>query len=264
LSTFIDLFEKLSLRGSYVGGAFQRLVAAEYALAPATDPEAIKLYPILAQKVVQQQKQLGTKFNFINTMEDPYGSMKQLTKSIKGQQQQGVKKPDVKVFAAPPMGGHPALSNDQNTMLRGVHDIIAHYYGQHPFSARGEYAAYNRHLKTLPRAVAPILFTEIVGQTSFYKIYGDYTTQKAAFLPDFDPFNVGQLSPQSKLNQWFVLENKVLRPVPGFKWEEFKRTFPAIASELSSQPKFNPAEWENYDAGADPSVTRKTTMFGAQ
>lgn len=259
-NSFLSLFEKMSLRGSYVGGAFQRLVAAEYVLAPAADPEAIKLYPLLAQKVLQQQRQLGSKFNFVSTMEDPYASMKQLSASIKDQRQSGVRKPDVKVLAAPPKGGHPALSNDQNTMLRGVHDIIAHYYGQHPFSARGEYSAYNRHLRTLPKAVAPILFTEIVGQTSVYKVYGDYTVQKAAFLSDFDPFNIGQLSPNSRLNQWFVLKDKVLQPVPGFKWAEFAKAFPPLAAELSKQPKFNPQEWENYSSEIDPSVSRRTKL----
>jgi hypothetical protein len=257
---FLQLFEKMSLRGSYVGGAFQRLVAAEYVLAPSADPEAVKLYPLLAQKITAQQKQLGSKFNFISTMEDPYGSMKQLSASIKDQRQAGVKKPDVKVLAAPPEGGHPALSNDQNTMLRGVHDIIAHYYGQHHFSARGEYSAYNRHLRTLPKVLAPILFTEIVGQTSVYKVYGDYTFQKAAFLNDFDPFNIGQLAPQSRLNKWFILKDKVLQPVPNFSWAEFSREFPDLAAELGRQPKFDPSGWESYNPAADPSTTRRTKL----
>ena len=61
------------------------------------------------------------------------------------------------VYAEPPgpegdtsQQGHPVYSNDQNVMIRGVHDAIAHLGGDHPFSApEGEYGAYNRHLKTL-------------------------------------------------------------------------------------------------------------------
>ena len=102
----------------------------------------------------------------------------------------------------PTQQGHPVYSNDQNVMIRGVHDAIAHLGGGHPFSARGEYGAYNRHLKTLcnvqdARAgrclAAAALFTEIVGQTSYYYVYGQFAPQKAVFLPDFDHYNVGLL-----------------------------------------------------------------------
>lgn len=233
--------EKLALKGSYTGGAFQRLVAASYALAPLKDERAMPLYRLLADRIKRQHDFLSSKFTLKSSQEDPYPSMKALTRNINQQKAAGVRKPEVKAYSAP--ANHPALSNDENVLLRGVHDVMAHYFGQHPFSGRGEYGAYLRHLKTLPPKVAPILFTEIVGQTSYYKIYGNYTDQKAVFLSDFDYFNIGALAPESALNEFFVLQNKDLVPVDGFNWNNFEMNFTALAEELLSQPGFNPGTW---------------------
>lgn len=251
------LSERLALRGSYTQGAFQRLVAARYVLAPKSEPEAIALYRVLGEKISQQGKQLSSRFTATPTLDDPYPSMKALSRDINTQKAAGTKKPNVKVYAAPPQGGHPGIPDDTNTLLRWVHDLIAHYAGQHPFSGRGEFGAYNRHLKTLPPKVAPILFTEIVGQTSVYKIYGDYTDQKAVILKDFDPFNVGALLPSSPLNRWFVLEDKLLRPRPDFSWSNFQSSQAALARELTRQPNFNPTAWEGYSADQDPSTRHR-------
>jgi len=247
------LTEKIALRGSYTQGVYQRLVAASYKLAPKQEPEAMPLFKLLADKVLKQEKMLKSKFRFAPQLDDPYPSMKAMTKHIKDQQAAGLK-PEVRVLGAPPEGGHPAVDNDTNVSFRGVHDVIAHFYGQHAFSGRGEYSAYNRHLKTLPPKVAPILFTEIVGQTSFYKVYGTYTEQKAVILRDFNPFSVGELAATSPLNHYFVLDNKVLRPRNGFKWAVFSQDFPALATELRRQPKFDPASWEAYDPALDQST----------
>lgn len=144
--------------------------------------------------------------------------------------------------------GHPLFSNDQNVTLRGVHDAIAHYMGQHPFSARGEYAAYTRHLKTLCNVdqvksnaclAAQVLFTEIIGQTSFYYIYGSYTEQKAFIMRDFDHWNVGSLSPSSGLNAFFELSNKNLVPKADFDYSIFYKKYTALAKEMQRQLELN-------------------------
>lgn len=243
--------ETLSLAGSYKGGIFQRLVAATYKIGPVFDPSARPAFEELAQKLSRQNDFLRHNYNFIPSSGDHYANFKQLRQAIDSQRQAGKKRADMYVYAAPPgpqdqpdETGHPVYSNDQNVMIRGVHDAIAHLGGNHPFSARGEYGAYNRHLKTLCNVQdgkagkcmsAAALFTEIIGQISYYYIYNQYAPQKVFIMKDFDHFNVGALSPNSRLNQYFVLVKKDLVTRPDFSMEAFSQEFPELASELNNQ-----------------------------
>jgi hypothetical protein len=243
--------ETLALAGNYKGGVFQRLVAASYKLAPISEPGALAAFQELARKMTRQNDFLRHAYNFIPSPDDHYASLKQLRRSIDSQRQAGKKPADMYVYAKPPgpegevsQAGHPVYSNDQNVMIRGVHDAIAHLGGGHPFSARGEYGAYNRHLKTLcnvqdARAgrclAAAALFTEIVGQTSYYYVYGQYAPQKAVILRDFDHSNIGLLSPTSRLNGFFSLQNKNLVCRTDFDPDAFAREYPALSQELARQ-----------------------------
>ena len=250
--------ETLALAGNYKGGVFQRLVAASYKLAPVSDPAVLPAFQELARKMSRQSDFLRHDYNFIPSSGDHYASLKQLRRSIDAQRQTGKRRADMYVYAEPPgpdgdasQTGHPVFSNDTNVMVRGVHDAIAHLGGNHPFSARGEYGAYNRHLKTLCNVqdarsgrclAAAALFSEIVGQTSYYYIYGQFAPQKAVFLNDFDFYNVGLLAPSSRLNAFFVVQNKELNCKPDYDAEVFAKELPALSEELSRQvggPKVN-------------------------
>jgi len=250
------LKEMVALAGNYKGSFFQRLVTAQYMLMPRMDESALPAFRDLAEKLKRQHEFLQSKFTFTPTPDDPYKSMKQMTQLIQAQKDAGVRKPNFRVFAEPPAGtagredpkdgpvGHPALSNDENVMLRGVHDALAHYAGQHPFTARGEIGSYNRHLKTLCNRdqakggkclAAQALFTDLVAQTSCYYIYGSFVEQKVGILYDFDHYNVGHLAPNSGLNNFFYVQAKNLVPRPDFRLEEFRRAYPALAGELLRQ-----------------------------
>jgi hypothetical protein len=245
------LDETLALAGNYKGGVFQRLVAAAYKLAPVGDPAARPAFEELARKMARQNDFLRHDYRFVPSSGDHYSSLKQLRRSIDAQRVSGKRRADLFVYAAEPgpegdvsQQGHPVFSNGQNVMIRGVHDAIAHLGGNHPFSARGEYGAYNRHLKTLCNVQdarggkclsAAALFTEIVGQTSYFYIYGQFAPQKAVILTDFDHWNVGLLAPSSKLNGFFVVQNKDLVCRPDFDAEVFAREFTALAQELGRQ-----------------------------
>lgn len=242
------LGEKLALKGGYKGSLFQRLAAALYKLAPRQEEEALPAFEELADKIERQHRLLGSKFRMVPTHQDPYRSQKHLSRDIEQQKTAGVRRPAVKAFAEPPgpertsdEKGHPVFSDDLNTKLRWVHDLIAHHYGEHPFSARGEYGAYNTHLKTLcpdgrcPAAKA--LFTEVVGQTSYYYIYGDFPPQKAVIMPDFNHGVVGALSPGSPLNRFFVLKGKELLPRDDFDARRFASEHPELFRELQNQEK---------------------------
>lgn len=248
---FKTWLETISLKGSYKGGYFQRLVAASYQLSPRSDPEAMPAFEELADKMSRQHQFLQSKFKFAPQSDFDTFSTKRLKSIINQQRAQGVARPELPVLSTPPEGGHPAFSNDQNVMMRGVHDIMGHVYGNNPISARGEYAAYNTHLKTLCNIeqlragkclAAKALFTEIIGQTSYYYVYGNYTVQKAVFLPDFDVWRVGSLAPESNLNGFFVLQNKDLVPRPDFDWNRFAEERPDLAAELRRQEKLKAAK----------------------
>jgi hypothetical protein len=251
---WLKIDETLALKGDYKGSIFQRLVAAKYKLAPTKDQNAVAAFQELGQKISRQQEFLSSKYEMNPSQDDPYHSMKAMTRDIKKQKSMGVRKPVIPVYAEPPaMGGeeqagHPVFTNADNVKQRGVHDVIAHYYGQHPFSARGEYGAYNRHLKTLcnPDQVksgeclaAKAMFTEVVAQTSYYYIYGTYVDQKAVILDDFHHAKVGLLAPSSPLNAFFVVENKIMSLRPDFSWDEFSVDFNELAMELINQEQGN-------------------------
>jgi hypothetical protein len=236
--------EKLALKGSYKGTIYQRLVAAQYTLAPSLEQRALPAFKDLIKKFSRQYEFLQSKFEYSPTTDDPYTSMKHLSSDIETQKKKGIRKPSVRVLSAEPgpeddqsQQGHPLFDNDFNTKLRWVHDVIAHYYGKHPFSARGEYAAYNRHLKTLgpntPAATA--LFTEVVGQTSCYYVYGSYVEQKVAILDDFDVVNVGLLASDSPLNEYFEVIGKTMVPKNSFNKQKFQDNFPELFEELQRQ-----------------------------
>lgn len=101
---------------------------------------------------------------------------------------------------------HPAMSNDENTILRAVHDYYAHAgpsrkdvaAGKVPqrndFTYRGELNAYLAHVKIAPKAAIPILFTEVAAQVSYYLITGGYAPQKATILDGFDYVHLGNFT----------------------------------------------------------------------
>ena len=251
---WLNFNETISLKGDYKGSIFQRLVAAKYKLAPTLEQSAVAAFKELAEKIGRQHEFLSSKYEFKPTQDDPYPSMKAMTKDIKLQKSKGIQKPVIPVYAEPPAmageekAGHPVFSNADNVKQRGVHDIIAHYFGQHPFSARGEYAAYNRHLKTLCNykqvkqgkcLAAKAMFSEGVAQTSYYYIYGNYADQKAIILEDFDHARIGLLSESSPLNNFIVVENKTMSLKPDFSWNNFTAAHSELATELINQEQNN-------------------------
>lgn len=240
------LAETLSIAGDYKGTVFQRLVAARYMTMPVHSERDDPAWSELAKKFARQKEFLSSKYRMEPTQEDPYASMADMTRKIEAQKAAGIK-PAVRVFSALPgpegeaeSQGHPVWDNDINVVVRWVHDIIAHYYGQHKFSARGEYAAYNRHTKTLgPTTLASkALFTEVVAQTSCYYVYGNYVPQKVCLMTElFDHLNIGKLAPGSPLNKYFEFDpvEKNLIPVENFNDAAFLAEFPGMGKELRRQ-----------------------------
>jgi|APGre2960657404_1045060.scaffolds.fasta_scaffold03438_6 hypothetical protein len=250
---WLNIQEGLALKGGFKGSWFQRLVAAMYVLAPESEQEAVQLYIApngLTNAINHQFNQLQTKYTHHLSKSDPFKSSKELAKHIDDQKKAGIKKPSVPSYDAElgpnitqDQKGHPVWNKDQDQKFGWVHDLLTHYAGKLPFDARGEAKAYLKHLKTLPPHLAPILFTEIIAQTSYYYIYGDFPKQKVTILKDFDHINVGKLNPQSKLNQFFEFKNKELIPKKNIKLEELKSVNPLLPTILKNQE----SRWHNND-----------------
>ena len=107
---------------------------------------------------------------------------------------------------------HPIFSRGENLKQRAVHDYMAHIQ---PFGGRGtgfdmkgEIQAYNSHLKTIPRGAAGALFTEVIGQASYFLNYGHFPEQKIALLPGFDYFNLGVVDGYDIINKELYKEEE--------------------------------------------------------
>ena len=244
-----QLNERLALKGDYKGTIYQRLVSAVYQTMPLYTKTHRFAWEDLIGKFKRQKEFLSGEFELVPTQEDPYPSSKAMSKNFKKQKEAGAERIKVRTYAEEPSGaedddsahqGHPVFSNEENIDVRFVHDIIAHYYGGHPFSARGEYGAYNRHTKTLGAntPASEALFTEVVAQTSCFYVYGDFVEQKVTLMTDyFDHINVGAFSKGSPFNKYFEIKDKLLVKREDFDGEKFMREFPKISRELIRQER---------------------------
>ncbi len=86
---------------------------------------------------------------------------------------------------------HPVFTVEDNIILRTVHDYIVHILSGVDFTGKGEIAAFNAHAKLAPSDAIPAIFTEVVGQASYYLTYGSFPEQKIVVLDGFDFDNVG-------------------------------------------------------------------------
>ena len=100
---------------------------------------------------------------------------------------------------------HPIFDAETNAKFRTVHDFGGHVQRKVPFSFTGELKAYNTHVKMVPPAAVPALFTEIVGQIScFYLNNKKNCPQKMVILDQFDFVNVGAVNGYKIVNKELV------------------------------------------------------------
>lgn len=124
----------------------------------------------------------------------PYNSHEEMKKLVKK---------DKIIYISCDNSDHPIFTLQQNCVIRAVHDYIVHILSDVDFSGRGEIASFNAHAKLAPKDAIPALFTEIVGQASYYVTYGDFPVQKICILRDFDFYNLGKV-------KGYRIENKKL------------------------------------------------------
>jgi len=198
------LNEKLMLKpGTNGWDLYGKLVAQAYADAPDYDEEVAKQFKALTPFVDKMFKQIQSRVNIEFVDEDPYRNDDEMRQQVKSS---GV----LKIWK----GGtdHPIFSAEENLKQRAVHDYMAHIQPMGGrgtgFDMKGEIQAYNAHLKTIPHSAAGALFTEVIGQASFFLNYGHFPKQKIALLPGFDYFNLGVVDGYDIINKELYKEKE--------------------------------------------------------
>ena len=163
---------------------YAKLVSDAYEARPSYESQYVSSWKSLAAHTEKMFKQISTKVDIQFVDEDPYQSFEEMEKEIK---EKGI----MRVYTG--ASDHPVWTPEQNWKFRAVHDYMVHLAGGHKFTLRGEVGAYNRHVKTIPPDARLALFTEVVGQVSYYQIHKSFAEQKICKLWGFDYVNVGNM-----------------------------------------------------------------------
>lgn len=189
------LFERLEL---VQWDEYCRLVTEAYEAAEENSQEAQASYSALRDSVNKFFRLIESKVKVEFVDGDPYTSSEQMQKEVASTKVMKVMKD---------FSDHPFFTEEENWKFRAVHDWFSHILSKQPFTRKGELAAYNTHVKMMPPAALPALFTEIIGQVCYQTTKGTFPTQKAAILKGFDYKNVGRVD-------GYEVKNKQLSKTP--------------------------------------------------
>jgi len=184
------LNEKLMLKPGPNGwDLYADLVGSAYLAAPKFEARAASSFEALTPFIEKMFNQIQSRVEVEFVDYHPYESAEHLRQDV---QQTGVMK------IATVDAEHAIFDPIMNAKFRAIHDYMSHIQAigsrGTDFTLRGEIASYNTHLKTIPPAGVPALFTEVVGQVcAYFKLGGTFAEQKICLLDGFDYNNVGQV-----------------------------------------------------------------------
>ena len=184
---------------------YAELVSKAYEEAPEYDETVVESYKVLIESVKKMFKQLQSKVKVEFVDYDPYGTRDEMANDVKENKLLRISK----LF-----NEHPFFNEEENLMLRTVHDYYTHIIANQDFGLRGELKAYNTHARLAPPAALPALFTEIVGQVCYAIVNGttdenglftaNFAPQKICKLDGFDYRNVGQVENMEIVNRRLI------------------------------------------------------------
>ena len=171
---------------------YVRLVAEAYDASPARTGEGVKSFRALQGHIIRMFARMQSKVRVEFVADDPYQNAAQMEKEVR---RTGV----LKVYS----GDNQVDAWDRpeiNLMLRAVHDFAAHLGAlgrgtSRRFDLKGEYQAYNKHANLIGCGshATGALFTEIVGQVSYFHHFGRFPVQKIVTMPQFDWCSLGSV-----------------------------------------------------------------------
>ena len=194
------LNEKLMLKPGPNGwDLYAQLVADAYMAAPKFEQRAVSSFEAMVPFVEKMFNQIQSRVDVEFVDYHPYESAQELRDEVNTTGKMRIATIDA---------DHEIFDEITNAKFRAIHDYMSHIQAigsrGTEFTLRGEYAAYNTHLKTLPPAAAPALFTEVIGQVSTYNMLGDFAEQKICLLDGFDYFNIGVVDGYDIVNKELV------------------------------------------------------------
>lgn len=199
---FLNISEKMAVKRDTVDSFVSDVVRA-YDEAPVFDKDAVPAWKSLNRSNYLLFKRLLSKIDIVFTTENKPldeeiiidGRSYPVIEQKDGYETQEEMKRDVqmnnRLYVSIDHSEHPIFSVVDNIVFRTVHDYIVHILGDKPFGLFGELQAYNLHAKLVPVDARPAIFTEVVGQISWYHIHNEFPVQKVAILKGFDWVNVG-------------------------------------------------------------------------
>ena len=180
------LNEKMMLKPGPNGwDLYAKLVGEAYMEAPMEDAAAESSYRALGDFVNKFFDRIVGVVDVEFVDYHPYTSSRQMVRRI---QEEGV------LLISTADAEHPVFDAETNAKFRTFHDFGGHVQKRVAFSLTGELKAYNTHVKMVPPAAVPALFTEVIGQIScFYLNNKTNCPQKMVILDQFDFINVGEV-----------------------------------------------------------------------
>jgi hypothetical protein len=171
---------------------YAQLVTEAYDAAPMRSGEGVKSFKTLQEHIIRMFTRMQSRVQVEFVEDDPYQSAAQMEREVK---ETGV----LKIYS----GDNQAAAWDRpeiNLMLRAVHDFAAHLGAMgrgriRAFTLKGEYQSYNKHLQLIGcgSKATGALFTEIIGQVSYFRHTGRFPKQKVVTLPQFDWCKLGSV-----------------------------------------------------------------------
>lgn len=168
---------------SNVDPAFGLAVGKAYMALPdhSDDAHTLASFDAFRRETVAQYRYLTTALGVrvIPQEEDPYADAHALFRALDHGE-------PLRVLDSSVTGGHPFLTDHENTLFRAVHDYFGHYSQCNTFDRHGEERAYRAHRVMYSTRAIPALTTETRGQNSaFIFVNGGRTfpPQKIALLP---------------------------------------------------------------------------------
>ena len=195
------LNEKMMLKPGPNGwDLYARLVGEAYLAAPKFEQRAVPHFEALIPFINKMFDQISTRVDIQFVDYHPYKDAQELRDEVK---QTGV------LRIATIDAEHDIFDEETNAKFRAIHDYMAHIQAigsrGTEFTLKGELAAYNTHLKTIPQQAIPALFTEVVGQVCANYVQGGvFAEQKICLLDGFDYVDIGVVDGYDIVNKELV------------------------------------------------------------
>lgn len=135
-----------------------------------------RMSPSMQRSYGALREHIGKQFDVINQSgldisfgESPYTGAKDLAADLQ--------KGRLQVSATTPDQSSAVFTDEENDKFRAVHDVLGHGATGRGFSPSDEYAAYEAHARTIPKAARKALFSEVVGQAAYWGATGEFAPQ---------------------------------------------------------------------------------------